>query len=169
MTLEMRGVEAMAAALKIWNAKAKTAALGALREEAADIMAVSQKFVPVDQGTLKGSKYIDKPVLAGSTATVTMGYGGAAGKYALAVHENPRAGGTHGISPSGQRYRHWAQTGRWKYLEQPILMARKGFLERIGRKIRERFDSAEGAAGRRAVLASNAERDAGAEFEGLGI
>lgn len=92
-----------------------------LMEHAEDVMRVSKtEYVPVDLGTLRQSGTVLPPVITGSEVSVTLGYGGPAAPYALAVHENPRAGHTGGRSPSGRPYRHWARVGGWKYLETPF-------------------------------------------------
>ena len=72
------------------------------------------------------------------TATITMGYGGPAAPYAIAVHENPRAGKTGGLSPSGKPYEHWARTGGWKYLETPL----KAATGQIAAKLKDDVDAA---------------------------
>jgi hypothetical protein len=69
-----------------------------------------------------------------------MGYGGPSAPYALAVHENPRAGQTGGISPKGQPYEHWAHTGQWKYLETPL----KAAVPDITAKMKTDVDGAHG-------------------------
>lgn len=38
--------------------------------------------------------------------------------YAWAVHENPRAGHTGGVSPSGQSYKSYSEVGEYKFLEK---------------------------------------------------
>lgn len=69
-----------------------------------------------------------------SDVSVILGYGGAAAPYALAVHENPRAGKTGGLGPvtfrsgvksrkvlpTAVKYKHWARTGQWKFLSEPV-------------------------------------------------
>lgn len=84
------------------------------------MMNASVGVVPVDFGVLRGSHVVERPKVTGTMLEVRFGYGGAASKYALAVHENPRAGRTGGVSPSGQPYRHYATTGGWKFLENPV-------------------------------------------------
>ena len=68
--------------------------------------------------------------------SAVLGFGGPATPYALAVHENPRAGKTGGVSPSGKRYKHWAEVGQWKFLEIPLLEAEHGMLARLAGRIR---------------------------------
>ena len=42
--------------------------------------------------------------------------------YAVALHENPRAGKTGGVFPTGQAYPpgSWVRAGSWKFLEDPV-------------------------------------------------
>lgn len=80
--------------------------------------------VPVMDGPLRASGVVLPVVRSGSVHTLTMGFGGPAVKYAVKVHENPRAGKTGGLSPSGKRYKKWAKTGGYKFLEAP--MAERG-------------------------------------------
>lgn len=103
------------------GAVAPLAVAEGLEEHAEAVMTASKtEYVPVDMGTLRASGVVLPPEVVGETVSVTMGYGGAASAYALAVHENPRSGHTGGVSPSGRHYKHWAQTGGWKYLETPF-------------------------------------------------
>jgi hypothetical protein len=101
--------------------RALPAGAQSLFESAENIMTISKdQYVPVETGTLKASGFVRPPETRRSTVTVTLGYGGAAQGYALAVHENPRAGKTGGVSPSGKKYKRWAQVGEWKYLQTPV-------------------------------------------------
>ena len=85
------------------------------------IMTIAKdEYVPVDKGPLKSSGHVATPNVSGQTAEITMGFGGPSAPYALAVHENPRAGKTGGISPKGKAYESWARAGEWKYLETPL-------------------------------------------------
>jgi hypothetical protein len=107
----------------------------ALVAEAEMTMADSKLLVPVVTGTLRASGHVQKPVIAQREVSVTMGYGGAASAYALVTHENPRAGATGGVSPSGQRYKRYSRVGQWKYLEQPFLARVSGLTERLWERI----------------------------------
>lgn len=89
-------------------------------------------------GNLKASGFVEHPHY-GSVTTVTLGYGGAAAPYALAVHENPRTGKTGGFSPSGQRYTSWSAVGQWKYLEAPFLKWKPRYAGVLSKKLREVF------------------------------
>ena len=125
-----------------------TRIMGALWRESETVMAESKQLCPAMDGTLRASGHVTPPEHSGGAITATLGYGGAAAKYALAVHENPRAGKTGGwgkagaqeiafrwikgrVVPIGAQRKKWAQVGQWKYLEQPFLAAVKGFNERI--------------------------------------
>lgn len=129
-----------------WRAKLSRmapAVFGALVASAHEgfeaVMATSkEEYVPVDQGTLRSTGHVEAPVVSGMSATITMGYGGPAAPYAIAVHENPRAGKTGGLSPSGKPYEHWASSGGWKYLETPL----KASTERIAAKMRADVEAA---------------------------
>jgi hypothetical protein len=120
----------------------------ALEVEANLTIEESQVLVPVMTGALKSSRFIGEPNMVGKDIGIIFGYGGAAAKYALAVHENPRSGKTGGWGPAGPqeiafRYikgrvvpigaqrKNWARSGQWKYLEQPVLARTQGFCERI--------------------------------------
>jgi len=71
--------------------------------------------------------------------------------YALAVHENPRAGKTGGFSPTGQKYtagrnpsgrkstrKVFSTVGQWKYLENPLNSNSKRVLAIIKNKAKIR-------------------------------
>ena len=113
----------------------------ALEAEATNVMTKAKALCPVVTGTLKGSGFVERPVVGGGEISETMGFGGAASKYALSVHENPRSGKTGGVSPSGQRYGRKAYKGKmrigfslvgqWKFLEQPFLASVNGLTARL--------------------------------------
>lgn len=97
------------------------AAAESLYQSAQMILSESQdEYVPRDTSTLASTGFVAAPDKTENRVSVTLGYGGPAAPYALAVHENPRAGKTGGRSPSGARYKHWAKVGGWKYLETPV-------------------------------------------------
>ena len=104
----------------------------ALFQEGEKIMATSKEsFVPVDQGPLRASGRVAPPEILPFGASVTMGYGGAAETYAVAVHEHPSA-----ASPPS-----WAggvkfKRGGPKYLERPLRAAVPGMAARLAVKIR---------------------------------
>ncbi len=65
--------------------------VGPLNLEAELIMTEAKQNTPVapDGGTLRASGHVQPPKITGSTVVFTLGFGGAASAYALAVHEHP--------------------------------------------------------------------------------
>ena len=126
LVLELKGLDDLRDILKRAGTEGQRLFASALWKEANRMLRDSvENYVPVRDGILRGSAVIS-PDRSGSNASsrrieVRFGYGGAASAYALAVHENPRAGRTGGVSPSGHPYRKWAQIGQYKYLERPVL------------------------------------------------
>lgn len=96
---------------------------------AEQIMAEAKGRVPVRDGPLRASGFV-APVRLEGTALVSEA--GFALPYALVTHENPRAGKTGGISPSGRRYKRWAKVGEWKFLETPF----KAIAPKLGERLR---------------------------------
>lgn len=121
ITITEQGGEELKAAVESLGASAPKVIAGSLYRSAERIMADSKEhYVPVDSGNLRAGGFVESPEIGSHGITVTLGY---AGPYALAVHENPRAGKTGGLSPSGRHYKHWAAVGEWKYLETPWKLA----------------------------------------------
>jgi hypothetical protein len=89
----------------------------ALYLEALDIFEASQVLVPVRDGILKGSGVVEPP----KDHTVLIGYGGAAKKYAVIVHEDMKA--------------QHANPTVAKYLEIPFVEAQKGLQRRLSQQI----------------------------------
>ena len=92
----------------------------ALFQEAEEIMGRSKSLVPVDTGVLRSSGHVQRPEVDRNGVRVTLGYGGPAEAYALAVHENLRA-------------RH--PVGQAKYLEQPLLEALPEVKRAVGKAL----------------------------------
>ena len=113
-----------------------------LTEEAEDVITAADEIVPADIGNLKGSKFVDAPVVQGGGfnryVSVELGYGNTGTLYAASVHENPRSGQTGGETPSGGKRKTWAKVGEWKFLETPWLASSAGWLDRIGNALWER-------------------------------
>lgn len=130
------GLDEVLRNLSAFGSNMRDAAAQALYEEANAIKNESlARYVPVDTGELRRDHaFIDEAAkIDGNKVSVTFGY---SGPYAASVHENPRAGKTGGVSPSGRKYQHWASVGQWKFLETPLLEAEKGMLGRIASSIR---------------------------------
>ena len=95
----------------------------ALYQRAQKIMSLARQQTPVRNrggGTLRASGVVLPPAISGSHIEVVLGFGGAAARYAAAVHENPRSGKTGGIGPHGQKYRSWSEVGKYRYLSDPF-------------------------------------------------
>lgn len=79
----------------------------------AKILRRSVELTPRDRGGLAASAGMEVRSVGGGLE-VAIGY---SAPYTRKVHDNPRAGKTGGVSPSGKRYRHWAAVGEYKFLE----------------------------------------------------
>ncbi len=113
---------ALAAELARLQKEAPAAMGRALYREAEDIMARSKEiYVPVKTGALRRSGYVEEPTITSTTATVVLGFGGAAAPYAVYVHE--------------RQARHEPPT-QWKYLEVPMNDALGGMAERLATSAR---------------------------------
>ena len=120
-TMKFGNAKAWAAAVKKHGDKVVQRAAKAMYNSAELTMTeIKQKHVPVMTGTLKNSGFVMLPVISHGSVSVIMGFGGMASDYALAVHENPRAGKTKGRSPSGGYYSDWSEVGHWHYLSDPV-------------------------------------------------
>ena len=123
-SIEIAGVAEWHSKLKAMSPAVFTAMVKSAYESFEGVMTTAkEEYVPVDSGALRSTGTVLPPEVSGQSAKITMGFGGPAAPYALSVHENPRAGKTGGISPSGKPYESWARTGGWKYLETPLKAA----------------------------------------------
>lgn len=93
------------------------------------------EYVPVDQGILRGSGFVNEPVVETAQISVTLGFGGAAEAYALKQHEDlslhhpPKDTGhdEHRLSNMDAR-----PNAGSKYLERPVLAKAHLLPERCG-------------------------------------
>lgn len=90
-TFEIQGMAEFRQKMNNAGAKAMPYLKRAMWEIGKEAMTESQELVPVLTGTLKNSGQPPTVEVGGSEIVVTLGYGGAASAYALAVHENPSA------------------------------------------------------------------------------
>lgn len=104
---------------KIQGAVINDAAVALYQEGEAIMTASKRYYVPVVSGTLKNSGTVLKPVITQNKVTVTLGYGGAASKYAAIVHEYPKS--------YGQK--------KNKYLSIPANIAIKNMASRIAKAV----------------------------------
>lgn len=118
---KIEGLQRLDAILERAGQQAVPLLTGAIWREANYLMGKSIEHVPVMDGVLRAGAIVLRPEVSGTRIRVRFGYGGAASAYALTVHENPRAGRTGGVSPTGRQYKKWAQVGEWKFLERPVL------------------------------------------------
>lgn len=116
-SISLKGVDEMKAKLAALVALAPDAGGAALYQEGEGLKTDSQEhYVPVDQGVLKNSAFVNEPQTDASGVFVTVGYGGAAKDYAVIQHENTTF--THTV-------------GSAKYLELPLLARASGMTERM--------------------------------------
>ncbi len=109
-----------------------------------DIMGDSKEnYVPVALGGLRASGKVEPPRTVSGNFIVELSFGDTAVDYARVVHENPRAGKTMGVSPSGAPYPRtqggkptWSTVGQWKYLETPW----KAHAPRVPEEIQRRVE-----------------------------
>ena len=113
--IEIVGSPALTRALQTAAARGPQVLTSALYEEALDIFAVSQRMVPHDEGTLEASGGVEI-----GDREITIGYGGAASAYALAVHETEK---------------NYKNGRSWKYLETPFFNAQDGMANRLAARI----------------------------------
>ncbi len=136
MGFRIEGLDALQARLKKSGKNAARDLARGLTVEAGTIMTASQRIVPTspDGGKLKTSRVIEPAVIKRTSASVTLGYGGAASDYAQAVHEFPSR-----FSPpswQGKTSLNWNAAGTGaKFLEKPVKAAKKGFGRRVARHL----------------------------------
>lgn len=80
-------------------------------------------YVPVDDGVLKNTGIVSRPVYKGKEIRVTLSYGGPAAPYALDQHET-------------ESFNH--TIGEWKYLETPLMKAVRSMARDLARSLRLR-------------------------------
>lgn len=117
-----------------------------LTKEANIIITISKRnHVPVDLGTLRSSGFVHSVKRKGPAYEVTMGFGGAAAAYAMAIHEvhseyDPPTwkGVDVKFKPSGR--------GR-KYLEKPLRERSGDMNDRLATYMRDQILKMEGVTG----------------------
>ena len=122
----LTGVEALMTRLSKSRSAFHTAAAAAVFGEANDIFNESQRVVPVRFGILRSSGYVAPPVVHNDYVEATIGYGGAASKYALIVHERE-------FGAKGKIYHKRPTTA--KYLSRPVDRAQRGIEDRLARRM----------------------------------
>lgn len=105
----------------------------AIRYEVEKVGTAADRIVPADLGTLRASKTITGPTIRGNEIECSIGYGGAAAPYAVAVHETP----SEHDPPSWEGVRvDFKGQGQRKFLETPLRAAMPGMSERIAERIK---------------------------------
>lgn len=139
ISINLKGGDALLRKMRALGVSGLRAGARSLQESAENIMTISKRdFVPVETGTLRSSGIVQLPEISRDSVSVKLGYGGPAAPYAIYVHENPRAGKTGGVSPSGVIYKRYSKVGQWKYLETPV----KRNSSNIVRKLKRDLDAA---------------------------
>lgn len=133
MPFYLDGVNDVVKRLKTIADRTQKETAKAIRYEVEKIGTAADRIVPVDLGALRASRTITGPTINGSEIECSIGYGGAAAAYAVAVHETPSEhdppsweGVTVNFKGQGQR----------KYLETPLRAAMPGMSERIAERIK---------------------------------
>ncbi len=146
MGITITGGEALRQALLALADRGPKAAAAALFREANRIMTESKEnYVPVHDAILKGSGVVELPEIIGDLITVTMGYGGAAAAYALAVHEHLSEHSPHSweVAEAQGHPVQFHPTGHGpKYLEIPVTAARSGFDARVAADMKPIIEAA---------------------------
>lgn len=119
-TSDLRSLEETLAALGVRARQAVGAALYGIGQEI--ITDAQEHYVPVDLGVLKDSGMVGEPEYSAGEIAVSMGFGGAASDYAIAVHEHlsehsPVSWKAAEASGHGVHF----TVGGPKYLERPFL------------------------------------------------
>lgn len=122
----IKGTPELIDALKLAGARAVPVMSMALYEEMALVLADSKAIVPVGKtSSLLNSATILPPELDGTVVKVTVGYGGAASKYALIVHNMPSI--MHPTKPGTRSH----------YLSDPMAAHVVGMEARLAERIAE--------------------------------
>ena len=136
MGLRIEGLDALQARLKKSGKNAARDLARGLTVEADQIMTAAKRITPVAPGgnTLRSSGHVKPAVIKARSASVILGFGGAASDYAQAVHEFPSR-----FSPpswQGKTSLNWNAAGTGaKFLEKPVNAAKKGFGRRVARHL----------------------------------
>jgi len=120
ITFKMEGVEQMRQNILKVAAKFPDMVAKALYIEGQIEMTESKRRTPVATGVLRASGFVNNPVRSGRNISVTLGFGGAAEKYAVIVHEDLDA-----FHPVGQA----------KYLESVLNESRDHMAARLAKRV----------------------------------
>lgn len=117
--IDLEGIERLQKVL-IAGGKDVLPAVGrAMHDEALLMFNDSQDEVPVKDGHLQGSGYVEVNVGTGGTLEVEIGYGGPSAPYAAAVHEMPDS-------------TNWTKSGaKPQYLKDPVERRAGDYIRRV--------------------------------------
>lgn len=141
-SFELTGVDQLIQTLMLADDLALQGLAAAGYQVMQEIIDVAKSRVPVDLGVLRASGTVLRPVIHHPIVTVEGGFGGAAGDYAMVVHEGRRPGAK---MPPYQAIADWVERHglppdavwpiRRKISEDPqpgIKYLESAFLERVG-------------------------------------
>lgn len=138
--LTVQGTDELKAALAKLGDGAQQKLGAALYQEAEAIMATAKEYyVPVDHGVLRNSGFVKQPQIDGENISVTLGFGGVAKAYAIAIHEHPSGSSPRSwrIAEAAGRPVNFSPSGAGpKYLERPLLEAAKNLVAHLGDRVR---------------------------------
>lgn len=118
MTGHVTGIDKLIGDLSSLSTAALPAVGMAMHEEGEAIMTKAKQIVPRKSSALAGTGFVDPPIMTPLGVTVRLHFGGGVAKdYAVIQHENIMY--------------HHPLGGRFKYLENPFLLAFPGMAERI--------------------------------------
>jgi hypothetical protein len=128
-SIKVDGLEELEALLQRAGDRSTEVLTMALVQEMQLVFRESQKLVPVGKtGNLKSSGRQKAPVIKGETVSITLGYGGAARKYAAVVHQWPRTGINWTKSGTQSHFLSDPLTKRMPDIEQNIRRRIEGML-----------------------------------------
>ena len=155
--VKLEGVEKVRKALADAGRRGPQLLGRALFLEGEAIMARSKPLVPVFEGALRASGFVKLPVIRGRSVSVTLGYGGAASRYAVFIHEGVGpAVGRPAFNPPASAFVEWTRrvlgdeslafvvarsVGQKgfkgsKFLERPLRERSRGMATRIAARMR---------------------------------
>lgn len=158
ITVKIEGREELKRAIRRAGKDALRGLAKGLVKEAEAVMRLSKPEVPVNEGVLRASGFVRRPMPDGRGMSITMGYGGAAKSYALYVHEGTGpAVGRPAFFPPVKPFQEWAKrvlgdeslgfviaraVGRkglkpTKYLERPLRQRARGMGQRLAKAMRK--------------------------------
>jgi hypothetical protein len=135
MRLTLTGVKELERVLDLSSKTATARLAGPMRLEGELIMTKAKRGTPVapDGGTLRASGHVQEPKITRRNVSVTLGFGGAAADYALAVHEHPSR---HSPPSWKGKTIHWNAAGTGPhFLSRPMKEAQKGLARRLAKSL----------------------------------